>query len=342
MNELEFKEQYLEFYKNVKERIIASKIKAVRSANKELIQLYWNIGKEIIEKQEKLGWGKSVVEELSKDLRRELGNIEGYSERNLWNMRLFYNEYKEDTILQQLVAELPWGHNLLLMSKIKDKEERKYYIKNSIDFGWSRDVLNLQIKANVYSRHKIIEKQHNFEKALPVHLAEQADDAMKGIYSFDFLGFTKPMLEKEIEKKMIDKIKELLLELGYGFAFIGNQYKVSTENKDYYIDLLFYHRKLKCLVAIELKAGEFKAEYAGKMNLYLNILDDFVKEKDENPSIGIILCAEKDKFEVEYAIRGMNKPMGVAEYKLTKELPNELKGSLPTIEEFKQDIIEYK
>lgn len=141
---------------------------------------------------------------------------------------------------------------------------------------------------------------------------------------------------------MIDKIKELLLELGYGFAFIGNQYKVSTENKDYYIDLLFYHRKLKCLVAIELKAGEFKAEYAGKMNLYLNILDDFVKEKDENPSIGIILCAEKDKFEVEYAIRGMNKPMGVAEYKLTKELPNELKGSLPTIEEFKQDIIEYK
>ena len=299
-----------------------------------------NIGKEITKRQEIHGFGKSVVEMLSKDLEKELGNVKGYSARNLWDMRRFYVEYKDNTFLRQLVAEIPWGHNLLIMSKIKDEKEREYYINATIKNAWTRNVLSIQIKANAYKNHVLVEKQNNFKLTLPKHLAEQADSAMKDIYMLEFLGIDQPILERELETKMVEKVKRFMLELGYGFAFIGNQYKVSSDTKDYYIDLLFYHRKLKCLVAFELKTGEFKAEYAGKMNLYLNILDDFVKENDENPSIGIILCAGKDKFEVEYALRGLNKPMGVAEYILTQELPNKLKGSLPTLKEFKKEVFE--
>jgi predicted nuclease of restriction endonuclease-like (RecB) superfamily len=187
-------------------------------------------------------------------------------------MRRFYQEYQENIILQQLVAEIPWGHNLLIMNKIKDSQEKEYYIKATIETGWTRDILNLQIKNKSYEKTILDKKQHNFEKALPIHLAEQANRSIKDIYMLDFLGINKPVLEKELEQKMITKIKDLILELGYGFAFIGNQYKISTPNKDYFIDLLFYHRKLKCLVAFELKIGEFKAEYAGKMNLYLNYI----------------------------------------------------------------------
>lgn len=329
---------YLSFLNELKNRILSSKISVVKSLNKELILLYWNIGKEITERQKRFGWGKSVVERLSKDLKTEFPNTDGFSARNLWDMRRFYQEYQENIILQQLVAEIPWGHNLLIMNKIKDSQEKEYYIKATIETGWTRDILNLQIKNKSYEKTILDKKQHNFEKALPIHLAEQANRSIKDIYMLDFLGINKPVLEKELEQKMITKIKDLILELGYGFAFIGNQYKISTPNKDYFIDLLFYHRKLKCLVAFELKIGEFKAEYAGKMNLYLNLLDDFVREKDENPSIGIILCAEKDSFDVEYALRGMEKPMGVSEYRLTRNLPIEFKGTLPSLDEFKRDI----
>lgn len=334
------KNHYKHFFEDIKRGIQSARVSAAKSVNKELIKLYLHIGQQIVEKQEKFGWGKSVVEILASDLQKEFENTDGFSARNLWNMRMFYLQYRNNEFLLQAVAEIPWGHNLLIMNKITDQNEREYYIKATIENGWSRNVLGLQIKSNAYQRHMLTAKQHNFEKALPEHLAEQADQAMKDVYMLDFLGITQPVLERVLEAKMVEKIKELILELGYGFAFIGNQYKISSPTKDYFIDLLFYHRKLKCLVAFELKAGEFKAEFAGKMNLYLNILDDFVREKDENPSIGIILCAEKENFEVEYAIRGFSKPMGVAEYKLTKELPSEFKGTLPTPQELKKELFQ--
>lgn len=334
------KNHYKHFFEDIKRGIQSARVSAAISVNKELIKLYLHIGQQIVEKQEEFGWGKSVVEILASDLQKEFENTDGFSARNLWNMRMFYLQYRNNEFLLQAVAEIPWGHNLLIMNKITDQNEREYYIKATIENGWSRNVLGLQIKSNAYQRHMLTAKQHNFEKALPEHLAEQADQTMKDVYMLDFLGITQPVLERVLEAKMVEKIKELILELGYGFAFIGNQYKISSPTKDYFIDLLFYHRKLKCLVAFELKAGEFKAEFAGKMNLYLNILDDFVREKDENPSIGIILCAEKENFEVEYAIRGFSKPMGVAEYKLTKELPSEFKGTLPTPQELKKELFQ--
>lgn len=289
----ENREDYIKLFNEVKKQIISAKIRASKVVNNELVNLYWNLGKKITEKQETFGWGKSVVEMLSKDLESEFQNVRGYSARNLWDMRRFYVEYKDDTILRQLVAEIPWGHNLLIMNKIKNRDERKYYLSATIKNGWTRNTLGIQIKGNAYEHHILNEKQNNFDTALPLHLAEQADKAMKDVYLLDFLGITKPVLERELELRMVGKVKELIMELGYGFAFIGNQYKVSSDTKDYFIDLLFYHRKLKCLVAFELKIGEFKAEYAGKMNFYLNMLDDFVREKEENPSRWILLMNQK-------------------------------------------------
>jgi predicted nuclease of restriction endonuclease-like (RecB) superfamily len=331
--------EYKHFLTEIKSNINSSRISAAKKINYEQITLYMKIGGLITKNQEKNDWGKAIVEKLSRDLKKEFPSRSGFSARNLWDMRRFYLEYKDNPILRQLVAEIPWGHNLLIMNKIKDEKEKEYYIKNTIENGWTRNVLNLQIKSNAYQRQVLSTKTHNFNETLPKVMAEQADKTLKDVYMLDFLGITEPVLEREIENKMLEKVKETILELGYGFAFMGNQYKVSTETKDYFIDLLFYHRKLKCLVAFELKIGEFKAEYAGKMNLYLNLLDDKVRQPDEKNSIGIVLCAEKDSFEVEYALRGMEKPIGVAEYKLTRELPSELKGALPSREELEKEIL---
>ncbi len=270
------------------------------------------------------------VGRFSKDLMQQFPGTSSFSPRNLWWMRQFHIEYVNYEIMKQLVSEVPWGHNISIMQKITDMKVREYYIKATIELGWSRNVLDHQIKAKAYERHMTIEKQNNFEKVLPEHLAEQADLAMKDSYMLDFLGIKKPIVEAHLEQQMVAKIKQVIMELGFGFAFMGNQYKVKTPTNDYFIDLLFYNRYLKCLVAIELKIGAFKPEYAGKMNFYLNLLDDFVRAADDNPSIGIILCTERDRFEVEYALRGLNKPVGVAEYKLTKDLPKELADKLPS------------
>jgi predicted nuclease of restriction endonuclease-like (RecB) superfamily len=380
--------EYLQVLNDIKSRIRSARIKATHAVNRELIELYWKIGKIIVEKQSQLGWGKAIVETLSKDIRKEFPGISGYSPDNLWRMRQFYVEYSDIQIMEQLVPELiqlfqkesritknkfpfleqpvpeipsvegsqskikwalkvlkrlvagiPWGHNLLIMKKINDIHARLYYIISTIQCGWSRNVLLNQIKADAYSRHRFENKQHNFPETLPKHLAEQADEAVKDSYMLDFLGITKPVLEREMERRMVNKIRDVLIEFGHGFAFMGNQFRIKTEAKEYFIDLLFYHRKLKCLVAIELKMGEFKPEYAGKMNFYLNLLDDYIREEDENPSIGIILCAERDRLEVEYALRGIDKPVGVAEYRLTKELPTELRDNLPSVENIKTELL---
>ncbi len=331
--------EYGIFLKEIKSRIISSRIQAVKSVNHELIKLYWDIGKSIVERQKRFGWGKSIVEQLSQDLTREYANFEGFSRDNLWRMRMFYLEYKDDLKLAQVVPVLPWGHNILIMQKVKNAKEREYYITASIRFGWSRNVLLNQIKAGAYAL-SLKQKTHNFSKTLPEHLSEQADEAIKSVYNLDFLGITKPVLERELEKRLVERMKQFILELGFGFSFIGNQYCLKLCDNEYFIDLLFYSRKLQCLVAVELKTGKFKPEYAGKMDFYLQLLDEQVKFKGENTSIGIILCAEKDNIVVEYALRSVKKPVGVAEYYLTKKLPKALKGKLPDVQALKHSLLQ--
>lgn len=330
---------YKDFLEKAKNQIQQARIRATSVINRELITLYWWLGEHIVKSQERHGWGKAIVEQLSKDLKNAFSNKSGFSPQNLWYMRQFYLAYRNKPDLQQLVGEIPWGQNLLILSKVKDDEAKLYYLRATLKCAWSRDILGMQINSKSYERQTVANKQHNFHMALPKHLAEQADKTMKDVYMLDLLGITEPVVEAELERRMVSKIKDIILELGYGFSFIGNQYRIATPDSEYFIDLLFYHRKLQSLVALELKRSKFKAEYAGKMNLYLNLLDDFVKEPHENPSIGIILCGEKSRFDVEYALRGIDKPVGVAEYKLTRDIPEKLKDSLPDPEQLEEKIL---
>ena len=321
------------FLNDITGTIQNARIQAARVVNRELTLLYWELGRQIVTAQKDNDWGDSVVEQLSVDLMKCFPGKSGFSKGNLWMMRRFYKEYVDFPILQTLSEEIPWSQNVAILSHVHDMEARRYYIEATIEMGWSARVLALQIKSQCYERHKLAPKQHNFNKALPEHLAEQADLSLKDTYMLDFLGIKEPVLEAAIEKRMVHKITEVILEFGQGFSFMGNQYRIKANNTEYFLDLLFYNRDLQCLVAIELKAGAFKPEYAGKMNFYLNLLDDFVRKPHENPSIGIILCSSRNRFEVEYALRSTNKPVGVSEYQLTKTIPDALKDVLPTAEE---------
>ena len=329
---------YNNFIKELKSKIYSAKSNAILSVNRLMIELYFEIGKEIVSNQEVLGWGKSVVEQMSKDLISEFGEKSGYSSSNLWRMRNFYLSYKDNAKLAQLVREISWGQNIIIFEKCKDDEIKEYYIKNSIEFGWNRNVLMHHIKTNLFDRDKIENKSNNFEISLPLHLSELAQDIVKSEYNLEFLEVVKDVHERVVENSLIDNIKQFLLELGYGFSFIGNQYKLSLGENEYFIDLLFFHRKLNALIAVELKVGIFKPEYAGKMNFYLNLLNDTVKMPHENPSIGIILCTDKDKLEVEYALQNVVQPMGVSTYTVQDTLPKEWDKSLPTKEELEQKL----
>jgi len=329
---------YQRLLKEIKSKIFSARIRAVHQVNKELIKLYWEIGEALVKKQKEYGWGKSVVENLAKDLQLTFPDVAGFSSRNLWDMKRLYEAYQGQPILRQAVAEIPWGHNLLILNKIFDMEERRYYLEATAALGWSRNVLLNQIKADAYKNQKYLPKQHNFPKVLPVHLMEQADESIKSVYNLDFLGIKEPVLEKELEKRLVGKIKQFILELGYGFSFIGSQYKLVLDKNEYFVDLLFFNRKLKSLVAIELKTGEFKPEYAGKMDFYLQLLNEQTKLEDENPAIGIILCAEKDHIVVEYALRNLKHPVGVAQYHLINKLPKQYQGLLPGASDFKRQI----
>ena len=320
---------YRNFFNDIKKEILSSRVTVYRSLNRGLIKLYWEIGKKIVKEQELHGWGKSVVEKLSRDLQREFSGSRGYSTQNLWYMRQLYVGYRDYPKLQQLVGEIPWGQNLAILSRVKDIKEREFYIRGTIDCGWSRNVLMHQIEVNAFKQTKI-KKLHNFPRALPAHLEEQADKALKDTYVLDFLNIAEPVLERQLESKLLDHLKDFITELGLGFCFIGNQYPVKVKGREYYIDLLFFHRHLHCLVALDLKIGKFKPEYAGKMNFYLNLLDEKIKLPDENSSIGIILCKDRDHFEVEYSLRGIHKPIGVSRYKIIKKLPKKLQKSLPS------------
>ena len=328
--------QYANFFNEIINAINSAKYEAYKSLNKHHIGLNFEIGKLIVNNQESNNWGKSIVDTLSLDINKQIDGIKGYSPQNLWRMRQFYLTYRDEAELLELAMKIPWGQNLLIMHKVKDNKERKYYLTETDKLGWSRAVLLNQIKANAFQHHLINPKQSNFEKALPIHLSEQANEALKSEYNLDFLGITSPILERQLENKLIENIRDLIMELGYGFCFIGNQHRLKLNEKEYFIDLLFYHRILKCLVVIELKTVEFEPEFAGKMNFYLELLDEQVKTEDDNPTIGIILCPEKDDLEVEYALRTSSKPIGVSEYKLTHKLPEQLRGKIPNKEELKR------
>jgi len=325
MNENLTSQDYLDFLRQVVAEIKTARVNAVRQVNREMILLYWKIGEMIALKQITHGYGKSVVERLSVDLKTEFPGSSGFSPRNLWDMKRFFEAYRDqDTKLRQLVAELPWGHHLLILSKTRQIEEAKFYLAKAIEFSWTRNILLNQIKSNAF-KNKNIPRQHNFLKTLPEHVQEQADEMIKSEYNLGFLDIERPILERDLEKRLVEKIKLFMLELGKGFSFIGNQYKLVLDGDEYFVDLLFYHRSLKCLVAIELKIGRFIPEYIGKMNFYLSLLDDTTKFPEENPSIGIILCADKKHLEVELALRDVNKPIAVSEYQLKTLIPDKRK-----------------
>jgi predicted nuclease of restriction endonuclease-like (RecB) superfamily len=332
-------ERYLKLLDEAKNRVTSTRIRVAKTVSRSQFELYWWLGEQIVLSQNKYGWGKSIVEQLSFDLRKAFPETtQGFSARNLWYMRNIYIEYKDLEFLQQVVAEIPWGQNVVIMDKVKSLEARQYYLEMTRTQGWTRSTLILQITSQAYERHRLSPKQHNFSEALPQHLAEQASNTMKDIYMLDTLGLTQPVLEAEIENRMVAKIKNVMLELGYGFTFMGNQYRIQAQGREYFIDLLFYNRRMQCLVALEIKKGKFEPEYAGKMNFYLNLLDDFVREPHENPSIGIVLCSERDRFEVEYAIRGIKSPVGVAEFRLAKSLPTELIDKLPNPRQIEEEL----
>ncbi len=335
-NKIQVQNEFKKFVIDIKQKILSSQYEALKAVNKELINLYWDIGKSIVEKQEAFGWGKSVVKNLSEELQKEFVGIKGFSERNLWNMRNFYIEYKDNLKLQTLSAEIGWSHNVAIFQKCKDNLEREFYIKSVVKFGWSYRILDNHIDNKSYEKYLL--NQTNFDQTLPNKYKYQAKLAVKDEYNFDFLELSNEHNEYELEIGLINKIREFLSQMGSDFTFIGNQYKLEIDDEEYFIDLLLYHRRLKSLIAIELKIGKFKPEYAGKMNFYLSALNDTVKLPDENPSIGIIICKEKKRTTVEYALKDSNQPIGVATYKLTGTLPHNMKNILPSSEEISKKL----
>lgn len=322
---------YQRFVESIKNKVYNAQYEALKKVNQSLIKLYWEIGRSIVEQQKQYGWGKSVVNNLSKDLQVDFPSTKGLSSQNLWYMRQFYLEYKDKPNLQPLVGEISWSKHLVIMSKIKDDLSREFYIKMTKKYGWSKSILIYQLGNNAYQRFLL--NQTNFEKTISEEYKHQAKLAVKDSYSFDFLEMSEAHSEREMELALLQQIRKFLLEMGSDFSFIGNQYKLSVGNDDFYIDLLLYHRKLSSLVAIELKTTQFKPEYAGKMQFYLTALDENVKAKHENPSIGIIICREKNRTVVEYALKRVNTPIGVADYSVSSKLPRDMESLLPSAEE---------
>lgn len=335
--------EYQEFLAEIVNLVQNHRALAVQTVQTVSNLLYWNIGELIIQKQEQYGWGKSIVKQLSKDLNIYIGEGVSWSPRNLWFMRQLVDEYskvKQPVSLlenmKRLVSEVPWGHNILILQKVKDIKARTFYLQTTIKNRYSRSVLLHQIEADAYANFLLHPPQHNFAIALPENLFEQTQESIKSVYLLDFLDINKPITEKQLETSMVEKVKRLMMEFGYGFCFIGNQYLITLGEKEYFIDLLFYHRILKCLVAVELKVIEFEPEFIGKLDFYLQLIDEQLKQPDDRPSIGILLVPHKDRLEVEYALRTASKPIGVAKYTLSKKLPKELYGKLPSAKDFQK------
>jgi predicted nuclease of restriction endonuclease-like (RecB) superfamily len=336
---------YASLLTEVKQRVKTAQLKASLSVNAEMIAMYWDIGQLIHERQQVQGWSAGVIPKLAKDLKNELADVKGFSERNLGRMLKFRKEYADSSILPQAVAKLdyrnklfsiPWGHNILLIEKVKDIEERFWYINQIIANGWSRETLTAFIKSNLFTRQGI--KTDNFDKKLPAIQSDLAKETLKDPYIFDFLTIAEPFAERELENELVKHIEKFLLELGTGFAFVGRQYHLNVGEQDFYIDLLFYHLKMRCFVVIDLKKGDFKPEYAGKMNFYCSVVDDLLRHETDTPTIGLVLCEKSNRIIAEYALRDTHKPIGVSEYELTRALPDNLKPSLPSIEEIEDEL----
>ncbi|MEI7729318.1 MAG: PDDEXK nuclease domain-containing protein [Verrucomicrobiota bacterium] len=320
-------EDYAVLFAEIKERVRSAQYEALRAVNLELVAMYWDIGRLIIERQRETSWGKSVVEKLATDLQQEFPGVKGFSVQNLWSARQFYVTYRADTKLQPLVGEISWAKNLVIMARCKDPLEREFYLRMARKFGWTKAVLIHQIENQSYE--KTLLGQTNFDRTLTPELRAQAKLAVKDEYTFDFLEMGGEHNERELERALIARIEDFLRAMGGWFAFVGSQFRLEVASKEYFIDLLFFHRRLKCLVAVDLKIGEFEPEFVGKMQFYLAALDTQVRLEGENPAIGIILCKEKNRTIVEYALRDARKPIGVATYHTVKRLPRELQGELP-------------
>jgi len=324
---------YRDWLVELKTRIRETRLRASLSVNAELIGLYWRIGRDILERQERHGWGAKVVDRLALDLRAEFQGTQGFSRANLLYMRSFAEAWPDPEIVQRVVGRLPWGQNIELLAKIKDPADRLWYAEATLEHGWSRPVLAAQIQTRLRDRQG--QAITNFGRAMPPPASDLAQQILKDPYQFDFLSLAEDTKERDLERALVTRVKDLLLEMGKGFAFIGSQHHLEVGGQDWYVDLLFYHRRLRCLVAVDLKIGAFQPEHAGKMNFYLAALDDQDREPGDNPSIGLILCRERNRVVVEYALRSVSSPIGVAEYKLllADALPVSLAEALPTAEE---------
>lgn len=348
---------YASLFGDIKQRIRQSQTRAMLTVNAELIRLYWDIGRLIDARQDAEGWGVQVIPKLSLDIRNELPEEKGFSERNIKRMLAFYREYKELAIVPQAVAQIeisskvpqavaqidpevllsiPWGHHLALIEKIKDIKTRQWYMQSIIDFGWSRNVLVMQIETKAHERQG--KAVSNFAQRLPKHDSDLVQQTLKDPYIFDFLTLTEPFHERELEVGLILHLEKFLLELGQGFAFVGRQYHLDIGDQDFYIDLLFYHLKLRCYVVIELKRGKFIPECVGKVNFYCNVVDDKLRHEGDKPTIGLVLCQDANSVTAEYALRGYDKPIGVSSYELARALPKELASSLPSIEDIEREL----
>jgi len=346
---------YKPFLTDIKNRIRNAQVRATLSANAEMIVLYWDIGRAISKMQKEQGWGATVTIRLANDIKCELPEIKGFSERNLKFMIQFYKGYclnevigkqpvsqlpeknnQLSVFIKHVASQIPWGHNILLMQKIKEKEIRLWYIGEILSNGWSREMLALMIKRDVHLRQG--ETTNNFSKTLSNNQSDLVKETLKDPYMFDFITLTQPFTERELETELVKHVQKFLLELGAGFAFVGRQYKLTVSDKDFYLDLLFYHLKMRCFIVIDLKKGDFRPEYAGKMNFYCSAVDDLIRYKGDRSTIGLILCQTKDKIMAEYSLRDINSPIGISEFQLTKLLPKNMKSSLPTIEEIENGL----
>lgn len=324
--------EYKAFVEGIKQRVRDSQYAALRAVNNELINLYWDIGKSIVEKQKKSGWGRSIVETLAKDLQREFFGVQGFSAQNLWRMKQFYQTYNKNEKLSPMVREIGWTHNLVILMSCKDDAAREFYIGMVKKFSWTKNVLINQIENQTYE--KTLLNQTSFDRTLPVKIRNQAKLAVKDEYTFDFLELGDEHLENELERVLMVNVRRFLMELGGHFCFVTNQHRIEIDGREYFVDILLYHRKLRCLVAIELKIGDFKPEYAGKMQFYLSALNDRDRLEEENSAIGIIICKSKSRTVVEYALKDVHKPIGVSTYSIRKSLPKMLKKYLPSSKEF--------
>ena len=327
--------EYLSLVESIKQEIRTAQYRAAVHVNADMLLLYYDIGTVINAHK---SWGNRFIDNLAADIRTAFPDSKGYSVRNLKYMAKFAEEYPDRVFVQQVVAQIPWGHNVVLMDKVPDTKEREWYIRKSAENGWSRNVLVHQIESGLYRRQALAKKVSNFEERLPSPQSELAVQTMKDPYVFDFVPFRENMVERDIEQALVRDVTKLLLELGTGFAFLGNQYHLNVGGDDFYIDLLFYNLNLRCYVVIELKTGDFKPEYAGQLNFYLSAVDGILKKEQDSPTIGLLLCKSKNNLVAEYALKDISKPIGVSEYKITRELPEDLGKQLPSVEDIKSRI----